>query len=128
MWGTLPVHSRAFSLKSLYEPSVKTGVGVVGTSRLAGFFVVLLATSAAAQSIERNVVYGMISGTALLLDVHQPTVSNGFGVLYLGRWLGVGTGVFRDRIERNRAYSAGDRLLRRDRLRMLACRDEAHPA
>jgi acetyl esterase/lipase len=37
-----------------------------------------------AQSrVERNVVYGMVSGTALLLDVHQPEVPNGRGVVFV---------------------------------------------
>ena len=31
--------------------------------------------------IERNVVYGMYSGLALLMDVHYPVISNGFGVI-----------------------------------------------
>ena len=35
-------------------------------------------------SVERNVIYGMVSGAALLLDVYRPAQSNGLGVLYLG--------------------------------------------
>ena len=61
-----------------------TGVGVLATLRLAACFVAIIATSAAAQSVERNVVYGMVSGAALLLDMHRPIMSNGLGVLYLG--------------------------------------------
>ena len=30
-----------------------------------------------------NIVYGMHSGLALLLDVHQPDHSNGHGVIYI---------------------------------------------
>jgi acetyl esterase/lipase len=36
------------------------------------------------SNVERNVVYGMVSGTALLLDVHRPVRGNRIGVLYLG--------------------------------------------
>ena len=35
--------------------------------------------------IERNVVYGMVSGAALLLDVHRPARSNGLGVIFIDR-------------------------------------------
>jgi hypothetical protein len=31
---------------------------------------------------QSNIVYGMHSGLALLLDVHQPDHSNGHGVIY----------------------------------------------
>jgi acetyl esterase/lipase len=34
-------------------------------------------------AIERNVVYGMVSGTALLLDVHHPAHPNGLGVVFI---------------------------------------------
>lgn len=47
---------------------------------------VLLAVGAdaAAQSrIDRNVVYGMYSGLALLMDVHYPEKPNGYGVLFI---------------------------------------------
>ena len=33
--------------------------------------------------VERNVVYGMFSGAALLLDVHRPAKSNGLGVIFV---------------------------------------------
>jgi acetyl esterase/lipase len=36
-----------------------------------------------AVNIERNVVYGMYSGLALLLDVHRPAKSNGLGVIFI---------------------------------------------
>ena len=32
---------------------------------------------------ETNVVYGMISGLALLMDVHHPDVSNGYGLIHI---------------------------------------------
>ena len=37
----------------------------------------------AAPAVERNVVYGMYSGLALLLDVHRPAKPNGFGVIFV---------------------------------------------
>jgi acetyl esterase/lipase len=33
--------------------------------------------------VETNVVYGMYSGTALLLDIHHPAQTNGFGVIFI---------------------------------------------
>jgi acetyl esterase/lipase len=33
--------------------------------------------------VERNVVYGMYSGLALLLDVHRPAKPNGFGIVFI---------------------------------------------
>ncbi|MBS1831680.1 MAG: alpha/beta hydrolase, partial [Acidobacteria bacterium] len=43
------------------------------------------ATVALAQqgTIESNVIYGMYSGAALLLDVHKPAKSNGRGVIFI---------------------------------------------
>jgi acetyl esterase/lipase len=42
------------------------------------------ATSGSAQSrVDKNVVYGMYSGAALLLDVHYPAKGNGFGVVFI---------------------------------------------
>lgn len=49
----------------------------------------LAAESAGAQpSVERNVVYGMHSGLALLMDVHRPENPNGYGVVHVAgsRW------------------------------------------
>jgi acetyl esterase/lipase len=34
-------------------------------------------------SVERNVVYGMYSGAALLLDVYRPAKPNGFGIVFV---------------------------------------------
>lgn len=34
-------------------------------------------------AVERNVIYGMYSGLALLLDVHRPAKPNGFGVIFI---------------------------------------------
>jgi len=52
-------------------------------------FVVLIAScfatmaSAADFSVERNVVYGMYSGLALLLDVYRPSEPNGYGIVFI---------------------------------------------
>ncbi len=64
--------------------------------RLAGLAVIacLAAGRAAAQPpgvkplaegarVERNVIYGMYSGLALLLDVHRPATPNGYGVIFI---------------------------------------------
>jgi BD-FAE/Ankyrin repeat len=41
-------------------------------------------TATAAQArVEKNVVYGMYSGTALLLNVHYPARPNGFGIVFI---------------------------------------------
>src|SRR5262245_27516926 len=48
--------------------------------------VLLLGVSDAASAQargDRNVVYGMYSGTALLLDVHYPEQPNGFGIVFI---------------------------------------------
>lgn len=42
---------------------------------------------AAASAIDRNVVYGMFSGLALLMDVHRPDKPNGIGIVAI-----IGTG------------------------------------
>jgi len=55
---------------------------------LTGLLAVLPLCAAAADrpapvSVERNVIYGMYSGTALLLDVYRPAKPNGFGVVFV---------------------------------------------
>jgi len=46
--------------------------------------VMLAAKSAVAQpSVEKNVVYGMHSGLALLMDIHHPEKPNGYGVIHV---------------------------------------------
>jgi acetyl esterase/lipase len=42
-----------------------------------------LTAAAAPPAVERNVVYGMYSGLALLLDVHRPVKPNGYGVIFI---------------------------------------------
>ncbi len=72
--------------------SVTSGYGSGGTARhpvLALLFALALLTActthAHAQArVETNVVYGMYSGLALLMDVHHPSESNGHGILIIG--------------------------------------------
>jgi len=41
-------------------------------------------TIAATQPrVEKNVIYGMYSGLALLLDVHYPEKPNGYGLVFI---------------------------------------------
>jgi acetyl esterase/lipase len=58
---------------------MRTTIGVVIlTATVAG-------RSASAQPrIEKNIVYGMHSGSALLLDIHRPEKPNGYGVIHVG--------------------------------------------
>lgn len=50
----------------------------------AGLLLAGLSAPASAQSrVDSNVVYGMYSGTALLLDVHHPARPNGFGIIFI---------------------------------------------
>jgi acetyl esterase/lipase len=42
------------------------------------------ATDARAQSrVEKNVIYGMYSGLALLMDIHYPAQANGYGIVFV---------------------------------------------
>jgi acetyl esterase/lipase len=51
---------------------------------VAGLVLLALSVTVAARSrVETNVVYGMYSGTALLLDVHYPEQPNGFGIVFI---------------------------------------------
>ena len=43
-----------------------------------------IGTTASAQArVDKNVVYGMYSGAAMLLDVHYPAKPNGFGIIFI---------------------------------------------
>ena len=33
--------------------------------------------------VEQNVIYGMYSGLALLMDIYCPTTPNGYGVIFI---------------------------------------------
>jgi acetyl esterase/lipase len=39
--------------------------------------------AAAQQRLEKNIVYGMYSGLALLMDIHRPERPNGYGVVFI---------------------------------------------
>jgi acetyl esterase/lipase len=43
----------------------------------------MASSAAAAPRVDANVIYGMYSGLALLLDVHYPERPNGYGVLFI---------------------------------------------
>ncbi len=40
-------------------------------------------TASAESTVESNVVYGMYSGLALLMDVHHPADPNGYGIIVI---------------------------------------------
>jgi acetyl esterase/lipase len=44
----------------------------------------LRAQTAATSRVEPNIVYGMYSGLALLMDVHRPAQPNGYGIIFVG--------------------------------------------
>ncbi len=50
---------------------------------VAGTLLSSMAFAAPPAPSERNVVYGMVSGAALLLDVYRPAKPNGFGVVFV---------------------------------------------
>jgi len=51
---------------------------------VAGLLVLATGVTAVAQTrVETNVVYGMVSGAALLMDVHHPARPNGFGIVFI---------------------------------------------
>lgn len=59
-------------------------MNVLGRIAIPGLVLLGLGAPATAQSrVEKNVVYGMYSGAALLLDVHHPTQPNGFGIIFI---------------------------------------------
>src|SRR5687768_11788937 len=80
----------------------------------AAVFILLLVFAAPAASeprVDKNVVYGMHSGLALLMDVHYPDKPNGYGVIFIGGsgWhmpLAYNSGSLKDR-------AAGTRYLQR---------------
>lgn len=50
---------------------------------LALSLLVAVSALAAEPTVQSNVVYGMYSGAALLMDVHKPANPNGYGVLFI---------------------------------------------
>lgn len=51
--------------------------------KVALFVLSAMTVVAAESTIESNVVYGMYSGTALLMDVHRPSRANGYGIVHV---------------------------------------------
>jgi acetyl esterase/lipase len=57
---------------------------LLASTAMAGLALLGFSVAAAAQGrVEKNVVYGMYSGSALLLDVHYPAQPNGFGIVFI---------------------------------------------
>ncbi len=73
-------------MKTVLGPSILRYVGPVLFLTVA----LLSAPSTAQQRVEKNVVYGMYSGAALLMDVYYPAHPNGLGVItiYGNAWSG----------------------------------------
>jgi acetyl esterase/lipase len=71
--------------------------------RIPALAVVLLVAGTPLQArVEKNVIFGMHSGLALLMDVYHPDKPNGYGVIFIAGsgWhmpLGHGTGSLKDR-------------------------------
>ena len=56
----------------------------MGRLTTAIFVCLLVPAAVSAQTrIEKNVIYGMYSGLALLMDVHRPDTPNGLGIIYV---------------------------------------------
>ena len=51
--------------------------------RTAGLLVAVSMTLAGAPRVESNVIYGMYSGLALLMEVYHPEKPNGYGVVFI---------------------------------------------
>lgn len=51
--------------------------------RLTSMLLVAAITQAAAPRIDSNVIYGMYSGLALLMEVYYPEKSNGYGIVFI---------------------------------------------
>ena len=58
-------------------------------------------TASAQARVEKNVVYGMYSGAAMLLDVHYPAKANGFGIIFIPAAVGTPHSGIRRRRSRN---------------------------
>ena len=50
---------------------------------LSAFLCLNSLVTAAEPRVERNVIYGMYSGLALLMDIHHPPTSNGYGIIFI---------------------------------------------
>jgi acetyl esterase/lipase len=62
---------------------VTTATRVVTLTVIASGGLFPLAAQAPEGDIERNVVYGMVGGAALLMDVHRPSEPNGVGLVWI---------------------------------------------
>src|SRR5918993_407414 len=61
-------------------------MGRARTENMTKYLALLLTTlspAIAQQRVDRNAVYGMYSGLALLMDVHHPEKPNGYGLIFV---------------------------------------------
>lgn len=58
-------------------------INVSRTLAVAALLVGIGAPASAQARVEKNVVYGMYSGAAMLLDIHYPAKSNGVGIIFI---------------------------------------------
>src|SRR5947207_4586824 len=56
---------------------------VTGPILLSLLIFVFCLENARAERLDKNVIYGMYSGLALLMDVHYPEKPNGYGVIFI---------------------------------------------
>lgn len=56
---------------------------VLKRATIAGLLLTMTGTVSAQARVEKNVVYGMYSGLALLMDVHYPEQPNGYGIVFI---------------------------------------------
>src|SRR5215218_213913 len=84
----------ALTFRRLPRSTGRTGATTLRYQVCSGFFARVLTTAlvltavwprpvAAETRVDRNVVYGMYSGLALLLDVYVPDRPNGYGVVFI---------------------------------------------
>lgn len=57
--------------------------GLLSSSRVRWWACLVPLACAAAERVDSNVVFGMYSGLALLMDVHYPEKSNGLGIVFI---------------------------------------------
>lgn len=81
---------------------------VVSVLALAAMIIGSLGPVHAQTPTENNVVYGMYSGLALLMDVYRPAQSNGFGVIHIkgSGWQAGGPGYDAPQLKRGTGNSA----------------------
>jgi len=84
LWGKLQL-ARGFILAL---PELRSLLGsrcdTIAPMKTLALSVLFAATACAADAnVQANVVYGMYSGAALLMDVHRPAKSNGYGIIHV---------------------------------------------